>query len=174
MRTGKPVIGLFWILQCTAIAVILAWSLIDPENGGRAYVVIAGGAVASFFLYQFAWFPNSLPKNAVGIEFDSEERLVLRKYHCWFKYPTLATVMTSLAAWLQMTSILSVPWFLYNSQWAPAAVGAFSLLFGPYFRLRFDPLNYLRMAVIEKPGMGFEVELGAIDRVAEKLTLPPR
>jgi len=161
--------GIFWILECAAILSIVVWSIFDPRLGGQAYVVVAGAAVSSFFIYQFLWRPNSLPDGANDVQFDADERRVLRKYRFWFKNPGIAMIMCSIASLLQLTAMACVPWFLYQSQWLPVAVGSLCFIVGPFFRHRFDPRKYLGMLVSKKPDMGFSSELAAVDRVIEKL-----
>ena len=168
-RRSDFIPGLFWILECAAIVGIVVWSVFDPRLGGQAYVVVAGAATFSCFIYQFLWHPNSLPDSANDVQFDADELRALRKYHFWFKYPVFAIAMCSIASLLQLTAMVCVPWFLYQSQWIPAIAGGICFIVGPFFRERFDPRNYLAMAVSKKPDWGFSSDLAAVDRALEKL-----
>jgi hypothetical protein len=109
-----------------------------------------------------------MPQGVDQIEFEEDELKVLRRYHFWFKFPSIAVTMCSIASLLQMTAMVAVPWFVYQSQWLAAIAGIFVFATGPFFRHRFDPRNYLNMLATKRPDM-FTDDLEVMDRTIGKL-----
>ena len=161
---------IIWAAECVAIVGSFVWSLFAPERGGRAYVVFVGAPLASFFIYQFLLRTNELSRAAQDLEFSADEKALLRKYRFWFKDPATAVTMCSIASLLQLSAMICVPWFAYQSQWFAAIVGTLAFAFAPFFRQRFDPFSYLNMLASKRPTMGFSEELGMVEQIAVKLT----
>ncbi len=159
---------IFWAIECLAVVASILWAFFDPTAGGRVYAVLAISAVAGFVVFQFLWNPGQLPRDAENTAFQNDELKVLRKYNFWFKFPSLSITMCSIASLLQMTAMVMVPWFLYQSQWLPAIAGILAFAIGPFFRHRFDPRNYLNMLATKRPDM-FTDDLEVMDRTIAKV-----
>jgi len=122
---------------------LFVWSLFSPATAGYAFI----GITALFVAYLFFIDIIGKPKSPDPSIWDPEEIETLKKYHLAIKYPFGAKDFSCYLNGIRWSSIIWIPWLLWNHLWIPAVFLAVNFFLTASISVRLDPFFFLSEAV---------------------------
>ena len=131
-----------------------------------AFVGLAAIFVAHLFFIDITGKPKPDPSI-----WTSDEIRVLRKYHLAIRFPFGARDFSCYLNGIRWSSLIWVPWLLWNHLWIPGAFLVVNFFVTGSLSVRLDPFFFLSDAV-RKGQHQFAGELSILQKVQEKLEIP--
>lgn len=141
------------------------WSLFQPTIAGYVFVGLAAIFVAYLFFIDIIGKPNPAPST-----WTSDEIEIIRKYHLAIRFPFGAKDFSCYLNGIRLSSLIWVPWLLWNHLWIPAGFLAVNFFLTMSLSVRLDPFYFLSDAV-NSGQYQFAGELAALQEVKEKMKL---
>lgn len=141
---------------------LFVWSLFYPIVASYVFVGLAALFVAYLFVIDICTRPE--PDTLV---WTPEEIQVIRKYHLALRFPFAARGYSCYLNGIRWSSLVWVPWMLWNRLWIPAAFLAINFFLTASLCFRLDPFFFLCDAVSRGRGR-FAGELAKLRAVKEK------
>jgi hypothetical protein len=139
------------------------WSLFQPGIASYVFVSLDVVFVAYLFFIDIANKPK--PDSDV---WGADEIQVMRKYHISIRYPFGAKNFSFLLNGIRWSSIIWVPWLLWNHLWIPAGFLTIIFFLAASLSVRLDPFFFLSDAV-KRGKYKFEEELAILQAIHAKL-----
>ena len=104
----------------------------------------------------------------LGSDWTEGERLVIRKYYLFFCFPGTFRQLSGVLSAIQLSTVLWVPWLLYNRLWVPAIILGANYFLSGWLSTLLNPQQFLHHSVA-RGGKEFSAEMSLVDSVCEKL-----
>jgi len=115
------------------------WSLFQPRIASYVFVVLAAVFVAYLFIIDIANKPKPDPD-----VWTTDEIYIMRKYHLAIKFPFGARDFSCYLNGIRWSSLVWVPWLLWNHLWIPAGFLAINFFLTASLSVRLDPFFFLK------------------------------
>jgi len=148
----------YWIVPLG----IFVWSLFQPPIASYVFIPTA---LFEGWLYLTDIFGKPSLDSSI---WSPDEIEIIRKYHVSLRYPFGAKDMSVVLNGFRWSTLLWVPWLLWNHLWICAAVIAVNFFVTGSLSVRLDPIFFLSDAV-NKGKMEFAAELALLQQVIEKM-----
>ncbi len=141
---------------------LFVWSLFHPTIASYVFV----GLAAIFEVYLFFIDITGKPKPDPST-WTRDEIQVLRKYHLAIRFPFGAKDFSCYLNGIRWSSLIWVPWLLWNHLWIPASFLVVNFLVTTSLSVRLDPIFFLSDAV-RRGKHQLAGELSILQKVQEK------
>jgi hypothetical protein len=142
---------------------LFIWSLFDPTTASYVFIGIATVFVAYLFFIDITGKPKPDPSI-----WNPEEIEAMRKYHLALRFPFGAKEFSVQLNGIRWSSLIWVPWLLWNQLWIPAGFLVINFFLTASLSVRLDPFFFLSDAV-NRGQWQFSGELAALQSIREKL-----
>ena len=139
------------------------WSLFQPSIASYIFVGLAVVFVAYLFFIDIANKPKPDP-----VVWTLDEIDVMRKYHLAIRFPFGARDFSCYLNGIRWSSLIWVPWLLWNHLWIPAGFLTINFFLTASLSLRLDPFFFLSDAV-NRGQYQFAEELDTLQAIQKKL-----
>lgn len=142
---------------------LFVWSLFHPTIAGYVFIGLTPVFVAHLFFIDIIGKPKPDPSI-----WNSEEMEALRKYHLAIRFPFGAKDFSCCLNGIRWSSLIWVPWLLWNHLWFPAVFLAINFFLTASLSVRLDPFFFLSDAV-DSGQWQFAGELATLHSIRVKL-----
>lgn len=143
----------------------LIWSFFQPQIASYVFSSIAAGLLIYLYFTDITLRPS---RGEVSFRWTCEETEIIRKYYLALRWPLGARVFSNLLNGIRLSTIIWVPWLLWNKVWIPASFLALYFFISASISVRLDPFFFLNNAVSK--GMNqYHRELLLLRHVFERL-----
>ncbi len=156
------------------------WSLFQPAIAAWVFMALATGLAGYLFFADIA----SRPKIAVcgsgpcaygylpgdSSSWAPNEIKILRRYHLALRFPFAANTFSCCLNGIRLSTILWVPWLLWNTLWIPAGFLILYFCLTSFLAVRLDPFFFLSDAV-RRGKYQFADEFATLQQVRNRLNV---
>lgn len=141
---------------------LFVWSLFQPITASYVFVVITAIFVAYLFFIDIICKPKPNP-----LIWNPDEFETLKKYHLGIRYPFGAKILSCCLNGIRWSSLIWVPWLLWNHLWIPAGFLSLNFFLTASISVRLDPFFFLSEAV-NRGQYQFTEELAILQDIQKK------
>jgi len=142
---------------------LFVWSLFQAAIASYVFVGLAALFVAYLFFIDITNRPKPDP-----LLWAPDEIEIMQKYHLALRFPFGARDLSCYLNGIRWSSLIWVPWLLWNHLWIPAAFLVVNFFVTASLSTRLDPFFFLSDAV-KRGQTRFVGELATLQAVQEKL-----
>ena len=142
---------------------LFVWSLFQPSIASYVFVGLAALFVSYLFFVDMTGKPN--PDHLI---WSPDQIEVMKKYHLAIRFPFGSKDFSCYLNGIRWSSLIWVPWLLWNHLWIPAGFLAINFFLTASLSVRLDPFFFLSDAV-NRGQYQFSRELATLQRIKEKL-----
>jgi len=142
---------------------LFIWSIFQPTMAVYVFIGIIILFEGYLFFVDIFCKPNPSP-----LLWAPDEIKIIKKYHISFRYPFGAKDISVILNGFRWSTLLWVPWLLWNHIWVPASFIAINFFITSSLSVRLDPFYFLADA-INRGQYQFSSELSLLQEVAAKL-----
>ncbi len=104
------------------------------------------------------------------INFTEEEKIIIKRYHLYFRYPFTAKSFSTTLSLIALSGIPLSIWFLFNGLWPQAIIIGINIWISGMLSSKLNTRFFLHDAV-ERRGMEeFRNEMILVDSICNKIT----
>ena len=142
---------------------LFIWSIFQPTMAVYVFIGIAILFEGHLFFGDIFCKPSPDPSL-----WAPNEIKIIKKYHISLRTPFYARDMSVILNGFRWSTLLWVPWLLWNHIWVPASFIAINFFITSSLSVRLDPFYFLADA-INRRQYQFSSELSLLQEVANKL-----
>lgn len=139
----------------------LIWSFFDPFYASIAYIILVILLEGHFLFLDFTKRPN-LQSVKDKYNLTASEIQIFHKYYVFFRFPTTSSKTSETMSGFQLSTIIWVPWLLYNKLWFPAIFIGLNIFLANYLSKKLKPLHFAHFSKPKDPIFHEKVDLESV------------
>lgn len=124
----------------------LIWSFFNPVLAAKVFIILVGLFEGYIILMSRIGRPDNLGAFNPPYYLNPDEVAVVKRYHLFFRFPFASRELSAALSGIQLSSLVWVPWLLYQQEWLAAIALALNFFIAATLAMQLNPRLFLSRA----------------------------